>query len=155
MKTSQFTGLVVTLIGFGLAWNVRSQPNNMTLSRNFRPDPIVIEGSAGGNVSLVKLAGVDAKCRGFASSQPNHVIELSSNFPMLDILAYTNNINDDLTMLIKDNNGLVICADDEYQKRYPQFTRRLRQGTYQIWVGNNEQDKLIRYKLSVSESPQK
>lgn len=155
MKKSQVTGLVVGLFALILVLPVRSQPSNTSLSRNFRPDPIRMEGTTGGNVSLASLAGIDAKCRGFAGSQPNHVIELTANFPMLDILAYTGNVNTDLTMLVKGSNGVVVCADDEYQRRNPQLSRRLPQGTYQIWVGNSEQNKSAPYSLTLSESPQK
>ncbi len=161
MKMSQIIGLLAGLSTLGLLGSlmldlsVRSQPNSTTLSRNFRPDPIKMEGTAGGNVSLATLAGVDAKCRGFAGTQPNYVVELSSNFPMLDVLAYTSNVNNDLTMLVKGSNGLVICADDEHQRRNPQLSRRLPQGIYQIWVGSSEQNKQINYSLTFSESPQK
>lgn len=157
MKKFQIVGMLAGLFTLGSLMSVlplRSQPNNTILSRNFRPDPIKLEGVAGGNVSLISLSGVDAKCRGFAGTQPNHVIELSANFPMLDILAYTNNINSDLTMLIK-GSSIAICADDEHQRRNPQVSRRLPQGTYQIWIGSSEQSKQINYSLTFSEALQK
>jgi hypothetical protein len=158
MKKFPITRVLINLVGLALvavlpAISVRSEP--MPLSRNFRPDPIKLEGTAGGNVSLTALAGVDAKCRGFANTQPNHVLELGANFPALDILAYTGNVNDDLTMLIKGAGGLVICADDEHQRRNPQVFRRLPQGSYQIWIGSSEQNKSIKYSLSLSETAQK
>ena len=156
MRKSQIIGLGIGLAAaLSMVLPVRSQPNNIALARNFRPDPIQIAGTAGGSINIAKLAGIDAKCRGFAGSQPNHIINLSTNFPMLDILAYTGNINDDLTMLVKGSNGLVICADDENQRRNPQLSRRLPQGTYQIWVGVSDKDKSVSYSLSISESPQK
>jgi hypothetical protein len=156
MRKSQIIGLGIGVAAaLSMVLPVRSQPNSIALARNFRPDPIKTEGTAGGSVSIAKLAGIDGKCRGFASSQPNHVIDLSSNFPMLDILVYSGNINDDLTMLVKGSNGLVICADDENQRRNPQLSRRLPQGTYQVWVGVSDKDKPVRYSLSLSESPQK
>jgi hypothetical protein len=159
----QISGLMIKLFVLGCILPTaliyvlpgRSQPNNISLSRNFRPDPIKAEGTAGGNISLVSLAGVEAKCRGFAGSQPNHVIELTTNFPMLDILAYAANVNTDLTMLIKGSNGAIICADDEHQRRNPQLSKRLPQGTYEIWVGLAEQNKSSSYSLSISESSQK
>jgi len=132
-----------------------SQSDILSISRNFRPDPIKLQGTTGGSVSIASLAGIEAKCRGFASNQPNHVINLANNFPSLDILAYTNNIADDITMLIKGSNGVVVCADDEYRGRYPQLTRRLPQGSYEIWVGSSEANKSIPYTLSLSEIPQK
>jgi len=163
MKKHQITRVLLNAVGLALAavlpglvlpvLSMRSQPT--ALSRNFRPDPIKLEGTAGGNISLVSLAGVDAKCRGFASSQPNHVLELSANFPMLDILAYAGNVNDDLTMLVKGTGGLVICADDEHQRRNTHVFRRLHQGSYQVWVGSREQNKPIKYSLTLSESAQK
>jgi hypothetical protein len=153
MKHLQIIGLLVGLSTI-LVSPMRSQPNNTTLARNFRPDPITMQSTAGGNVSLGALGG-DSKCRGFASAQPNHVIELTSNFPLLDILAYTNNVNTDLTMLVKSSDGMAICADDENQRRNPQLSQRLKKGTYQIWVGYSEQNKSVRYSLSLSESPQK
>jgi hypothetical protein len=172
MKKSQIVNLVslaISLVGIGAAlplvvpniFVVRSQPNTLanssatSLTRNFRPDPIRIDGTAGGNVSLTSLGGIEAKCRGFANSQPNHVFELTSNFPRLDILAYTGNVNSDLTMLIKSSNGLVICGDDENQRRNPQISRPLPSGIYQIWVGLSDVNKATGYKLSISESPQK
>ncbi len=134
---------------------VQAEPSNISLTRSFKPDPIKIEGVGGGNVSLASLAGIDAKCRGFANSQPNHILQLGNNFPLLDILAYMSEINRDLTMLIKGPNGAVICADDEHQRRNPQVSRRFSQGTYQIWVGNAEQNVAVKYNLSFSESAQK
>jgi hypothetical protein len=134
---------------------VLSQSDSLSIGRNFRPDPIKLEGVAGGSVSVASLAGIEAKCRGFSGSQPNHVINLNSNFPSLDILAYTGNVTDDLTMLIKGSNGLVLCADDEYRGRYPQLTRRLPQGSYQIWIGVSEANKSIKYTMSLSEIQQK
>jgi hypothetical protein len=167
MKKSQIVNLVslaISLVGIGAAlplflpniFVVRSQPSNITsLARNFRPDPITTDGTAGGNVSLTSIGGVEAKCRGFANSQPNHIFELTSNFPRLDILAYTGNVNSDLTMLIKSSNGFVFCGDDEHQRRNPQISRPLPSGTYQVWVGLSDANKSAGYKLSISESSQK
>jgi hypothetical protein len=131
-----------------------AQNNTLSLGRSFRPDPAKLEGTTGGNVSIANLAGIEAKCRGFASNQPNHVINLTASFPILDLLVTSGN-NDDTTMLIKGPNGLVICADDEYQGRSPQVTRRLPQGSYQIWVGSSEPNKSAKYTLSLSEIQQK
>lgn len=147
MKTFIVTlGLLI----LGTTLPLSAQP--LTLNRNFRPDPIRLEGRTGGSVNLSSLA---AGCRGFASSQANHVLVLRENFPVLDLLAYSTNVNTDLTMLVKGDNGLVLCADDENQRRNPQVSRRLTQGTYQIWVGSNELGRVSQYSLSVSESPQR
>jgi hypothetical protein len=127
----------------------------ITLGRNFRPDPATLQGNGGGNVSLASLAGIADNCRGFANTAPNHTITLNETFPLLDLLVYTNNVNDDPTMLVKGPNGIVICADDESGGRYPQANRRLPKGTYQVWVGSKNVNQSFPYTLSLSEIVQK
>jgi len=127
----------------------------IALDRNFRPDPATLQGNGGGNVSLASLAGIADNCRGFANAEPNHTITLNETFPLLDLLVYTNNVNDDPTMLVKGPNGIVICADDESGGRYPQANRRLPKGTYQVWVGSKNINQSFRYILSLSEIVQK
>jgi hypothetical protein len=131
-----------------------AQSAAIALSRNFRPDPIKLQGRAGGSVNMVNLAG-QSNCRGFASEQPNHTLKLTANFPLVDLLVYTSNVNDDTTMLIKSSNGSVMCADDEYHGRNPQLSRRLPEGTYQIWIGSRNANQSINYTLSLSEIKQK
>ncbi len=131
-----------------------AQPAAISLARNFRPDPIKLQGNAGGSVNMIGLAG-QSNCRGFASEQPNHTLKLTANFPLIDLLVYTGNVNDDTTMLIRSSNGSVMCADDEYQGRNPQLSRRLPEGIYQIWVGSRNANQSINYTLSLSEIKQK
>lgn len=127
----------------------------ISLDRNFRPDPAKLQGNGGGNVSLASLAGIADNCRGFANPEPNHTINLNDKFPLLDLLVYTNNVNDDPTMLVKGPDGIVICADDESGGRYPQANRRLPKGTYQVWVGSKNVNQSFSYTLSLSEIVQK
>ena len=127
----------------------------ITLGRNFRHDPAVLNGKGGGNVSLASIAGVSDNCRGFANAAPNHTITLTNTFPVMDLLVYSSNINDDPTMLIKGPNGLVICADDESHGINPQVNLRLFKGDYQVWVGSKTINQSFDYKLSLSEIPQK
>jgi hypothetical protein len=126
----------------------------VALARHFRPDPVKLQGRTSGSLSMTSLSG-QANCRGFASEQPNHTINLTASFPLVDFLVYTKNVNDDTTMMIKGPNGLVMCADDEYRGRNPQLSRRLPEGSYQIWVGSRSANQAINYTLSVSEIKQK
>lgn len=135
------------------AFPVFSQP--MTLSRNFRPDPLQVAGRAGGDVSLASLAGSASGCRGFAQDQPNHVITVMESLPVLDVIALTREVNQDLTLLIKGSNGDLWCGDDEYRNRSPRVSARLTKGTYQIWVGTGEPKRSVNYTLSISETPHK
>lgn len=143
-------GVAVTL-----AIAAPSFAQQIALDRNFRPDPATLQGNGGGNVSLASLAGIADNCRGFANAEPNHTITLNETFPLLDLLVYTNNVNDDPTMLVKGPNGIVICADDESGGRYPQANRRLPKGTYQVWVGSKNVNQSFSYTLSLSEIVQK
>ncbi len=127
----------------------------ISLGRSFRPDPATLTGIARGSTSLASLAGIPDNCRGFADAQPNHTINLTDTFPVMDLLVYTSNINDDLTMLIKGPNGIVICADDESGGRNPQATGRLPKGSYQVWVGSKSVGQPFGYTLSLSEIRQK
>lgn len=127
----------------------------VSLGRSFRPDPATLSGNAGGNVSIARIAGIADDCRGFANAKPNHTITLTETFPVMDLLVYSSNINDDPTMLIKGPNGIVICADDESGGRNPQATRRLPKGEYQVWVGSKTINQSFRYTLSLSEIRQK
>lgn len=127
----------------------------ISLGRNFRPDPATLTGNGGGSTSIASIAGIADNCRGFATTQPNHTITLTESFPVMDILVYTTNINDDPTMLVKGPNGIVICADDESGGRNPQINRRLPKGNYQVWVGSKTINQSFAYTLSLSEILQK
>ena len=127
----------------------------ISLGRSFRPDPATLTGSAKGSTSLASIAGIADNCRGFANTQPNHTITLTDTFPVMDLLVYSSNINDDPTMLVKGPNGIVICADDESGGRNPQATGRLPKGNYQVWVGSKNINQSFSYTLSLSEIRQK
>lgn len=127
----------------------------ISLGRNFRSDPATLSGNGGGGKSIASIAGIADNCRGFANVAPNHTITLTETFPVMDVLVYSSNINDDPTMLIKGPNGIVICADDESNGRNPQVNRRLPKGNYQVWVGSKTINQSFAYTLSLSEIRQK
>lgn len=149
--------LALTMIATLALWGLYPAiaQNSLTLQRNFRPDPIRLSGTAGGTVSLAALAGVDANCRGFASTAPSHTLTLTDNFPILDVLVIADNINHDPTLLLKGDNGVVVCADNESRGRLPQISQRLPRGSYQMWVGSKEVGQSIPYQLSLSEIRQR
>jgi hypothetical protein len=126
-----------------------------SLGRGFTPDPYTIEASTGGRTSIASIAGINDNCRGFANNAPNHTISLTDNFPVLDLVVYTNSINDDATLLLKGDNGVVVCADNEAGGLRPQINRRLTKGIYQVWVGSKNVDHSFSYRLSISEARQK
>lgn len=128
----------------------------VSLSPGFKTDPLKLSGVAGGKVSMTQLSGgIGGKCRGFAQEQPNFVLNLDQNL-MLDLLVYSPELNGDTTLLVKGENGLLVCADDEYQGRHPQLSRRkFGRGVYQVWVGSGDPQKTVNFTLSLSEFLQK
>jgi len=155
VKNKFVCGLVTILAAFmpGLAI---AQGSEVTLSPGFKSDPIKFQATTSGKVSMAQLSGgVSGKCRGFAQEKPNYVLNLPENL-MLDILAFSPDLNGDTTLLIKSSNGSITCADDEYQGRHPQITRRrFGRGTYQVWVGSGDGQKPVNFTLSLSEFLQK
>jgi hypothetical protein len=147
-------GTLATIAALAIASPSFAQ-SAISLDRNFRPDPKPLTGNGGGNVSIASIAGIADNCRGFANSEPNHTITLTETFPVMDLLVYTDNINDDPTMLVKGPNGIVICADDESGGRNPQASRRMPKGTYQVWVASKNINQSFSYTLSLSEIRQK
>jgi hypothetical protein len=133
-----------------------AQGNGVNLSPGFKSDPVKFQGTTAGKVSLAQLSGgVSGKCRGYSQEQPNYVLNLPENL-MLDILVFSPDLNTDSTMLIKSANGTVVCADDEYQGRHPQITRRrFGRGVYQVWIGSGDAQKPVNFTLSLSEFLQK
>ncbi|MDX2256755.1 MAG: hypothetical protein NW214_14675 [Pseudanabaenaceae cyanobacterium bins.39] len=127
----------------------------VSLGRGFRPDPVTLAGMTGGSVSIASIAGINDNCRGFANSSPNHTLTLTDNFPVMDLLVYTSNINDDATLLLKGDNGIVVCADNNAGGLNPQINRRLPRGDYQVWVGSKNANNSFSYTLSISEVRQK
>ncbi|MCS6959682.1 MAG: hypothetical protein RMK91_06485 [Pseudanabaenaceae cyanobacterium SKYGB_i_bin29] len=141
--------------GLVLLYALPGMGQTLLLSRNFRPDPLQMSGRAGGDVSLAVLAGSASGCRGFAQSEPNHLLTVTESFPLLDMVALTRDVNQDLTMLVKGPGGMVWCGDDEYRGRSPRVSARLAKGIYQVWVGTGEQGRSVDYTLSISETPHK
>ncbi len=144
---------VAALVGMGTAPAIAQ--GAIALARNFRPDPMQLQGTASGSVPLGQLAGIEGNCKGFANASPNHTLELTSNFPLVDILVLANDLQADTSLLVKSSNGLTLCADDEYRGRSPHLSRRLPQGTYQVWVGTSAANRAVPYTLSISEIRQK
>jgi hypothetical protein len=136
-----------------IALPLSAQPLN--LSRNFRPDPLRFDGSSSGSVSLAELSGGARGCRGFSSPQPSYTLNLGDNFPLLDVLAFTNDVESDATMLLMGDNGMVVCADNENRGRNPQISMRLPKGSYRLWIGSRDANKPLRYTLSLSEIKQR
>jgi len=136
-----------------IALPLSAQPLN--LSRNFRPDPLRFDGNSLGSVSLAELSGGVRGCRGFSTSEPSYTLNLSDNFPLLDLLAFSNDLESDATMLLMGDNGIVVCANDENHGRNPQISMRLPKGTYRLWIGSRDRNKPLRYTLSLSEIKQR
>jgi len=144
--------LSALLVGLGA---IPVAAETLTLGPNFRNDPMRLRGTAGGNEPVARLAGNAGRCRGFAQAQPTHTLVLPEPI-FLDVLAYGDDPQADVTLLVRGADGAVWCADREYRGRSPQLTRRrFAPGTYQIWVATGEANRPTAYTLSLSEFPQR
>ncbi|MFQ3680362.1 MAG: hypothetical protein SNJ60_07645 [Pseudanabaenaceae cyanobacterium] len=129
--------------------------DTLALAPHFRNDPIRLRGTAAGNEPVARLAGNAGRCRGFAPAQPHHTLVLQDAM-FLDVLAYGDDPQADVTLLVRGADGTVWCADREYRGRSPQIARRrFAPGTYQIWVATGEANRPTPYTLSLSEFPQR
>jgi hypothetical protein len=112
-------------------------------------DPTFAQGFAGG-----PLAGTsfDPSCyAGHYSVAPSHVLTLSSPLPYARIMAYSAR-GTDLTLLVRQPNGVVLCNDDSDGLNPTVELSALTTGQYQIYVGNYSSVSPEPYELGVSTS---
>lgn len=115
----------------------------VTLTPGFTPDPHVASGVSGGALDARQMG---AQCRGWISNTPDHILQATSGFRSLRIMARANS---DTTLVI-EGGGRVWCNDDG-EGRNPVVTTQLPAGTYRIWIGSYRQGENARYTLGFTE----
>lgn len=111
----------------------------------FQPDPLALEGQAGGQMDVHTTA---AQCRGWiASDRPDHQITLGQPFSYLRLEAVA---ADDTTLVVQGPTGTV-CDDDSAGNRNPRIEGAMPAGTYNVWVGSYNQGRFSRYQLQLTE----
>lgn len=134
----------------GLAFNVQTVQRArgvMRLNPGFTPDPRVMTGTAGGNISADRL-GMPQGCAGFYSGQPSHQIVLAQDF---NYLRLETSAPTDTTLAVVAPDGSVWCDDDGAGRQNARIAGAFPAGPYRIYVGNFQQSVISPFQLLVSE----
>jgi hypothetical protein len=134
----------------GLAFNVQTVSRArgaVRLNPGFTPDPRVMTGTAGGNVSADRL-GMPQGCAGFYSGQASHQIVLAQDFQYLRIET---SAPTDTTLAVVAPDGSVWCDDDGAGNQNARISGAFPAGPYRIYVGNFRQAVISPFELTVSE----
>jgi hypothetical protein len=112
------------------------------------PDPVIVQGVAGGPVSASVL---DPTCYGHVQVAPSHVLTVTSVVPQGRIMAFSTR-GSDLTLMVRLPSGTYLCNDDS-DGLNPQIETLLYPGDYQIFVGTYGTSAGEPYELGVSANP--
>lgn len=129
-----------------------AQPDRVTLSAGFSPNPTKLEGTGGGDRPAAEVVNTrnspTGPCLGYISSTPHEEVTLSSNFSNLEM-----RVESDLdTTLIISGPGGVWCNDDSGSKN-PAIAGAWLPGQYQIWVGAYRAEQIPDYTLYIHDQP--
>ncbi len=122
----------------------------LTLTTGFSPDPMVLEGTGGGNRSAADVVNTQhtgtGSCLGFISPTPHEEITLQDSFSNLEML-----VESELdTTLIVSGPGGVWCNDDS-QGKNPAIAGEWLPGLYQVWIGAYRPQETPAYSLYISD----
>lgn len=111
----------------------------------FNPDPHVVHGTAEGEV---RASSIRRKCKGFVSKKPDYLLRSETAFFRLYVLARS---EQDVSLVVRDPNGKVICNDDRKGTRNPRVQANIPIGTTELWVGVKAKGAKAPYSLGFSE----
>lgn len=125
----------------------------VTLSpgRDFRDDPIVLEGVSGGSIPARQVAGrldtPTGACLGFVERAPDYVLTLTDFF---DYLSLRISSPEDTTLVVRGPGGSW-CNDDYAGSKNPGLAGQWLAGTYEIWVGSYRDRAYYPYQMQLSQ----
>lgn len=123
---------------------------DVTIGKNFSPDPFTVRGMSGGSIPGNQVSKrpdtPTGPCTGFVDEAPDHKLELTSKFDYLKVQVQS---PEDTTIIIKGPGG--IWCNDELDGKNPGIAGEWLPGTYQIWVGSYVQGKYLPYTLQITE----
>ncbi|MEM1413903.1 MAG: hypothetical protein AAGH15_03340 [Myxococcota bacterium] len=117
----------------------------LTLAAGFTPDPHTASGTSGGTVEAKTLNGA---CLGWVSERPDHLLELSTDFPTFRLMVNAGTV--DTTLVVQRPDGSYLCNDDG-EGINPIVTGSFNPGTHKVWVGSYERGQNAEYVLGLSE----
>ncbi|MBE9049991.1 hypothetical protein IQ243_06130 [Nostocales cyanobacterium LEGE 11386] len=149
--------LMIVTLGFTWAINVVANAQevppifgDITIDRQFSPDPLIVRGMSGGSVPGKKVAGrsesLTGPCTGFVDETPGHILKLTSAFDYLKLQVQS---PQDTTMIVKGPGGT--WCNDDFEGKNPGIVGEWLPGDYQIWVGSYEKGKYFPYTLQITE----
>lgn len=111
-------------------WRLQAISGSISLNAGFRPDPFVINMTAGGSINANRLGGA---CRGMISDAPDYELTYSAgSLP----LAFRTNSSVDTTLVVNAPDGRWYCDDDSNGNLNARVLfNSPRSGTYDVWVG--------------------
>ncbi|YAF98702.1 MAG: hypothetical protein AB3A66_05655 [Nodularia sp. CChRGM 3473] len=155
-KKIRLSLMIVTL---GFTWAIHVIANaqevppifgDITIDRQFSPDPLIVRGMSGGSVPGKKVAGrsesLTGPCTGFVDETPGHILKLASAFDYLKLQVQS---PQDTTMIVKGPGGT--WCNDDFEGKNPGIVGEWLPGDYQIWVGSYEKGKYFPYTLQITE----
>lgn len=123
---------------------------DITIKRQFAPDPLTVRGMSGGSIPGRKVAGRSktptGPCTGFVDETPGHTLKLTSGFDYLKLVVQS---PQDTTMIVKGPGGT--WCNDDFEGKNPGMVGEWLPGDYQIWVGSYEKDKYFPYTLQITQ----
>ncbi|MBD2291968.1 hypothetical protein H6G06_00360 [Anabaena sphaerica FACHB-251] len=123
---------------------------DITIGRQFSPDPLTVRGMSGGSIPGKQVNGGSetptGPCNGFVDEAPDHTLKLTSKFDYLKLQVES---PADTTIMIKGPGGT--WCNDDFDGKNPGIVGEWLQGIYQIWVGSYEKGKYLPYTLKITE----
>jgi hypothetical protein len=123
---------------------------DITINRQFSPDPLTVRGMSGGSVAGREVAGrtktPTGPCTGFVGQTPGHTLTLMSGFEYLKLLVES---PQDTTIIVRGPGGT--WCNDDFEGKNPGIVGEWLPGTYQIWVGSYQKDQYFPYTLTITE----
>lgn len=123
---------------------------NVTLNRNFTPDPLTIRGISGGPMTADQISGrsetATGPCTGFVDEEPDHTLVLTEFFNYLSLRIQS---PEDTTLVIRGPGGS--WCNDDYESQDPGIAGQWLSGTYHIWIGSYEEDTYHPYIIRITE----
>lgn len=123
---------------------------SVAINPGFSPDPLAVQGKAGGNTSARLLAGQPetptGPCAGFADTTPNHTLVLGKNFSYLSLEVDS---EEDTALVIQGPGGS--WCNDDFRGKNPNIAGQWLAGTYKIWVTSYRRNTSSSYTLKISQ----
>lgn len=137
------------LLGSAFSFNTESALSQIIISKNNINQLLTVEGTSGGSISALEITQTKntatGYCDGFASLQPNHILNIESFFQSLRLEVKS---DADTTIIIKGPGG-VWCNDDTNNTN-PMIQGAWQSGVYKVWVGSYQADAHDTYQITMT-----